>query len=66
VEHEHQIKLDAIIESLEQQVVYPDDFDQFSALQTRAGELALKYEQRFPKTSAMLKSIVQVIEGISH
>lgn len=64
VEHEHKVKLEALVESLEQQEIYPDDFDQFSTLGTQAQELAQEYEQQFPKISALLKSIAQTIENI--
>ncbi len=64
IEHEHKAKLESLVESLEQQKIYPDDFDQFSALGTQAHELAEEYEQQFPKTAALLKSIAQTIENI--
>lgn len=56
-------RLDELIESLEQQKLYPDDFDQYAALDTQINQLISEYENNHPTFSAVLKSISQVLNN---
>jgi len=63
VDSEYQQRLDEIIESLEQQKLYPDSFDQYSALQEQVGELLLNYETEHPVMQSILKGIQQLLNN---
>ncbi|MBX2869519.1 MAG: hypothetical protein KTR18_12630 [Acidiferrobacterales bacterium] len=64
LEQEYRSKLDAFLESLEQQKLYPEEFDQFSTLESQARELAAGYASQFPKTSALFISIAKTLENL--
>lgn len=61
VEQNH--RLDELIESLEQQKIYPDDYDQYTALDSQVSQLIDEYEQNHPTFAAVLKSISQVLNN---
>ena len=63
VSSEQNHRLDELIESLEQQKLYPDDFDQYTALATKLKEMMLEYETGHPTFAAVLKSISQVLNN---
>ena len=63
VSSEQNHRLDELIESLEQQKLYPDDFDQYTALVTQVKEIMLEYENQHPAFAAVLKSISQVLNN---
>jgi len=63
VESEHQQRLDEIIESLEQQKLYPDTFDQYSSLDQQIRELVRNYEAEHPTVQAILNSVQQVLNS---
>jgi len=63
VESEHQMRLDEIIESLEQQKLYPDTFDQYSSLGEQVRELVLDYEADHPRIKVILDSIQQLLNN---
>ncbi len=63
VSSEQNHRLDELIESLEQQKLYPDDFDQHTALVTQLKEIMLEYENQHPALTAVLKSISQVLQN---
>ena len=63
VSSEKNHRLDELIESLEQQKLYPEDFDQYSALSNQIKEYLIEYENQHPAISAVLKSISQVLHN---
>jgi len=62
VSSEQNHRLDGLIESLEQQKLYPEDFDQYT-LTTQVKEILLEYENQHPAFAAVLKSISQVLQN---
>jgi len=63
VSSEQNHRLDGLIESLEQQKLYPEDFDQYTTLTTQVKEILLEYENQHPAFAAVLKSISQVLQN---
>ena len=63
ISSEQNHRLDDLIESLEQQKLYPDDFDQYSALGTQLNDLLIEYENQHPAFALVLKSISQVLNN---
>jgi uncharacterized protein involved in exopolysaccharide biosynthesis len=63
VDQEQRQRLDEIIESLEQQKLYPEEFDQYSTLGTQIREMTLEYESQHPSFAAVLNSIMQVLHN---
>lgn len=63
ISSEQNHRLDDLIESLEQQKLYPDDFDQYSALGTQVSDLLIEYENEHPAFAVVLKSISQVLNN---
>ena len=63
ISSEQNHRLDDLIESLEQQKLYPDDFDQYSALGTQVNDLLIDYENQHPAFALVLKSISQVLNN---
>lgn len=63
ISSEQNHRLDDLIESLEQQKLYPDDFDQYSALGSQISDLLIEYESEHPAFAVVLKSISQVLNN---
>ncbi|MBT8115365.1 MAG: DUF4404 family protein [Arenicella sp.] len=63
VDSEHQQRLDEIVESLEQQRLYPDTFDQYSTLIEQVKLLMLDFQSEHPKISAVLNSVHRVLNN---
>jgi uncharacterized protein involved in exopolysaccharide biosynthesis len=63
VDQEQRQRLDEIIESLEQQKLYPDNFDHYSALSSQIQELVLDYESQHPSLTNVLSSIAEVLRN---
>ena len=63
VDSEHQQRLDEIVESLEQQKLYPDAFDQYSGLNQQIKDLVLDYEAAHPAISKILSSLQQLLHN---
>ena len=63
ISSEQNHRLDDLIESLEQQKLYPNDFDQYSALGTQISDLLIEYENQHPALAIVLKSISQVLNN---
>ncbi len=63
VNQEQHQRLDELVESLEQQKVYPDDFDQYSVLATQVSEMVAEYEANHPSVAAVLNGIARVLEN---
>ena len=63
VDSEHQQRLDEIVESLEQQRLYPDKFDQYSTLNEQVRLLMLEFQADHPAVSAVLKSVHQLLNN---
>ncbi len=61
VEQNH--RLDDLIASLEQQKLYPDEFDQYSALVTEISDFLIEYENQHPALAVVLKSISQLLNN---
>ena len=56
-------RLDEIVESLEQQKLYPKDFDQYSVLLTKINDAVVEYESQHPSAANVLASIAQVLRN---
>ena len=63
VDSEYQLRLDEIIESLEQQRLYPDTFDQYSTLGDQVRNLLIDYEADHPAVKAVLDGIHEIIRN---
>ena len=63
VDSEYRQRLDEIIESLEQQKLFPDTFDQYSTLASQIRDLVIEYEAEHPKTKAVLDGIQEIIQN---
>ena len=63
VEQEKHLRLDEIIESLEQQKLYPEEFDHYSALSTQINEWIVEYESQHSAIANALNSIVQLLRN---
>jgi len=63
VDSEHQQRLDEIVESLEQQRLYPDTFDQYSTLTEQVRLLMMDFRAEHPTISAVLNSVHQVLNN---
>ncbi len=63
VESEYQQRLDEIVESLEQQKLYPDTFDQYSSLNQQVRDLILDYEADHPTIRVLLDSVQQLLRN---
>ena len=63
VDSEYQFRLDEIIESLEQQKLYPKDFDQYSGLSDRARELLEDMESQHPSIRVLLSGIYELLQN---
>lgn len=61
VEQNH--RLDDLIASLEQQKLYPDEFDQYSTLVTEISDFLIEYENQHPALAVVLKSISQLLNN---
>ncbi len=63
VHQEQHQRLDELVESLEQQKLYPDDFDQFSALASQVSEMVNDFEANHPSVAAVLEGISRVLQN---
>ncbi len=63
VDSEYQQRLDEIIESLEQQQLYPDTFDQYSILGDQVRNIVLDYEVEYPAIRMVLDSIHRILDN---
>lgn len=63
VDSEYQQRLDEIVESLEQQQLYPDTFDQYSALSEQVKGLMEDYEAEHPLIRSLLDGIHQILNN---
>ena len=63
VDGEQNHRLDEIIESLEQQKLYPEDFDQYSVLFSSIHDAVSEYESQHPSVANVLNSIAQVLRN---
>ena len=63
VDSEYNQRLDEIIESLEQQKLLPDTFDQYSSLSEQVKMLIQDYETEHPTFKAVLSGIQQVLNS---
>lgn len=61
-QEQHQ-RLEELVESLEQQKLYPDDFDQFSALSSQVSEMVSDFETNHPSVAAVLDGISRVLQN---
>jgi septal ring factor EnvC (AmiA/AmiB activator) len=61
-QEQHQ-RLEELVESLEQQKLYPDDFDQFSALASQVKEMVSEFEANHPSVAAVLDGISRVLQN---
>ncbi len=65
VDRERHQRLDDLVESLEQQRLYPDDFDRYSALADQAREMVLEIESEYPTLGRILESLSGVLRNFS-
>lgn len=63
VDGEYNQRLDEIVESLEQQQLYPDSFDQYSSLSEQLASLVRDYEKEHPTLKSILDSIHQLLNN---
>ncbi len=63
VDSEYQQRLDEIVESLEQQKLYPETFDQYSGLNRQIKDFMLDYEAAHPTISNLLSSLQQLLHN---
>ena len=63
VDTEYQNRLDEIVESLEQQVLYPDTFDQYSALAEQVSGLMFDFEAEHPVIGSLLGGIHRLLNN---
>jgi len=63
VDTEYQNRLDEIVESLEQQVLYPDTFDQYSALAEQVSGLMVDFEAEHPVIGSLLDGIHRLLNN---
>jgi hypothetical protein len=65
VDREGHQRLDDLVESLEQQKLYPDDFDRYSVLADQAREIVLEIEADHPALARILEGISGVLRSFS-
>ena len=63
VDSEYQKRLDEIVESLEQQILYPDTFDQYSALTEQVKALMLDYQAEHPAIASLLDGVHRILNN---
>lgn len=63
VDSEYQQRLDEIVESLEQQQLYPDTFDQHSVLTEQVKALIVDYEAEHPVIRSLLDGIHRIVNN---
>ncbi|NND81754.1 MAG: DUF4404 family protein [Gammaproteobacteria bacterium] len=61
VDAEYQQRLDDIVESLEQQRLYPDTFDQYSVLSEQIQGLLDDYREDHPTIDSLLDGITRLL-----
>ena len=65
VDSEHQQLLDEIVESLEQQQLYPDSFDQYSSLNEQIRNMMINFQEEHPEIKRVLNSVHQLLSNFS-
>jgi len=65
VDGEYQQLLDEIVESLEQQQLYPDSFDQYSSLTEQVKNIVIGYQEEHPEIKRVLNSVHQLLVNFS-
>ena len=65
VDVEYQQLLDEIVESLEQQQLYPDSFDQYSSLTEQVKKMVIAYQEEHPEIKRVLNSVQQLLSNFS-
>ena len=60
---EYQMRLDEIVEALEEQVLYPDSVDRNSMLSDRVRNLVLDYESEHPAIRVILNSLHDLLQN---
>jgi hypothetical protein len=65
VDRERHQRLDDLVESLEQQRLYPDDFDRYSVLADQVREMMLEIEADHPTLARILESISGILRSFS-
>jgi hypothetical protein len=63
VNSEYKQRLDEIVESLEQQQLYPDTFDQYSILAEQVKALMANYETEPPMIRSLLNGIYMTLNN---
>ena len=63
VDGEYRQCLDEIVESLEQQELYPDSFDQYSNLSEQVRGIVLDYGREHPAIRSILEGIHQLLNN---
>ncbi len=63
VSSEQNHRLDELIESLEQQKLYPGTFDQYSTLSDQIRDIAIDYESNHPTMATILNSISNLLNN---
>ena len=63
VDSEYQLRLDEIIESLEQQKMYPEAFDQYSRLGDQVRTLFEDMESHHPSIRVLLDGIHELLQN---
>ena len=63
IDQEQRQRLETIVESLEQQQLYPDAFDQYSTLQTQLDDAILEFENLHPSIASVLNNIARVLNS---
>ena len=65
VDRERHQRLDDLVESLEQQKLYPDDFDRYSVLADQTREMVIEIETEHPALARILDGIAGVLRSFS-
>ena len=63
VDSEHQLLLDEIVESLEQQQLYPDSFDQYSSLNEQIRIMVVNFQEEHPEIKRILDSLHRILNN---
>ena len=60
---EYQMRLDEIVEALEQQAVHPEAFDQYSTLSDQVRDMVIDYEADHPAIRIVLNSLHDLLQN---
>ena len=63
VDDEKRHRLDELVEALEQQKLYPDKFDHYSALGDQLQEQVLEFESQHPALARVLESMAELLRN---